>query len=160
MPWFSAEVGVPALTAISGSPRSEQLNSRPSIPPRVSAPAQLVPLDARHMLRCDTPMIDGTKRDHAPPGPVPTIGELAAGATWVWAHCAVPCNHSAAIPLAPIIARFGPETSSDRLRSALQCSLCGRRGVEIVIPRWADPQRGYAKLPVDRVPPQLREEME
>jgi hypothetical protein len=104
-------------------------------------------------------MPEPTKRERAPPGPVPTISDLAGAYGWVWAHCVVACNHSAAIPLAPIIARLGTESSSDRLRAALKCSKCGRREMEINLPSWGDINSGYAKLPLDRVPHGLRDEM-
>jgi hypothetical protein len=100
---------------------------------------------------------------HAPPrrhralaGPVPTMRELAEADAWVWAHCGLGCNYSAAIPLAPVVSRIGSDASSDRFRAALKCTACGKRGATIRTPSWNVSKQSYSDLPFDRAPPWAR----
>ena len=72
----------------------------------------------------------------APPGPVPTLGELQAGSSkWVWAICngldesgRVACLHRAPLALAPFVIRWGAEASSNVMRQRLRCAVCGHQG--------------------------------
>jgi hypothetical protein len=62
-------------------------------------------------------------RPRFPAGPVPTIAQLEAGNSWVWASCPERGSRNlAAIPLKPAIAHFGSDVSSDRLHNALRCA--------------------------------------
>lgn len=99
------------------------------------------------------------RRPRSAPGPVPTLAQLARHTNWVRALCTAQCAHDAAIPLAPIIARFGAEASSDRLRNALRCTACGKRGGRIMLPSWHDMQVGVTAMPVELVPLALRREI-
>lgn len=65
--------------------------------------------------------------------PVPTIGDLMrdANPNWVWVHCVVDCSHAKPMTLAQFAIRWGMDASSDKIRSNLRCSLCGRRGATI-----------------------------
>ncbi|WP_454180623.1 hypothetical protein [Parvibaculum sp. MBR-TMA-1.3b-4.2] len=72
-------------------------------------------------------------RRHDDPPP-PTIGQLATRAPrWVHAWCDG-CGHHGALPLIPFLIRWGPAAPSDRLRAALRCPRCGRRGGSITLP--------------------------
>jgi hypothetical protein len=63
-----------------------------------------------------------------PPRRVATLGELRRGTPWFWAHCtALDCRHRAPVALVPLIIRWGPDASSDRLRQLARCSRCGRK---------------------------------
>jgi hypothetical protein len=92
-----------------------------------------------------------------PVGPVSTIGQLARESSWLWAHCPGKCQNWAAIPMAPMVARFGPDASSVRLRAALRCTKCGRKGCLIQHPSWGMGERGYGGgPPLDQIPLALR----
>ena len=85
-------------------------------------------------------------------GPEPTLGALHAGHGWLWANCALPCSHAAALPLAPIVERLGGNAPAEALRRRLRCTVCGSRGGNLSMPSWQDTNRGWAKLPRDRMP--------
>ena len=86
----------------------------------------------RNIRREDRPQ----QRRPAPPGPVPTLGELQCGTPkWVWAICngldesgRVARLHRAPLALAPFVIRWGAEVSSNVMRQRLRCSVCGHRG--------------------------------
>ena len=85
---------------------------------------------------------------------VPTIEQLAAGdeAAWFWAHCPLPCSHAGALPWAAVFGKRGPHASTDRLRRALCCTVCGHKGGTITTvsrPRHDLPPQ---PIPLDRVP--------
>lgn len=65
----------------------------------------------------------------------------------------------AAIPLTVIIEQFGPNASSDLLRAALRCTVCGRRGCLQQHPSWGMADGYRSTPPLDRVPPALRAKM-
>jgi hypothetical protein len=92
-------------------------------------------------------------------GPEPTLGALHSGHGWVWAHCALPCAHNAAIPLAPIVTRLGTEAPANALRKRLRCTICGARQAELALPSWVSLGTGFAPLPLERVPLSLRRAM-
>ena len=91
-------------------------------------------------------------------GPEPTLEHLRSNYGWVWARCALPCAHDAAIPLAPIVARLGADKPAQALRGRLRCTVCGRRQAGLRMPSWAM-ENGIASLPLDHVPPALMREM-
>jgi hypothetical protein len=43
----------------------------------------------------------------------------------------------------PLIIRWGPETSSDRLRHAARCSRCGGKGAMLMHPSYVDRIVGF-----------------
>jgi hypothetical protein len=102
----------------------------------------------------------GKTRSPAPA--VPTLADLAAspGAAWFWVYCGIPCGHSAAIPWQAVIGRLGQAASSNRLRAALRCSRCGKRGATLRLPgcpRWGDLP---PMLPIHEVPDWVRAQAE
>jgi hypothetical protein len=54
--------------------------------------------------------------------------------------------------LAPLIIRYGPDTSSDRLRRSARCTACGAKGAKLQHPSWAGSQIGFAPFPTSTVP--------
>jgi putative SOS response-associated peptidase YedK len=87
---------------------------------------------------------------------VPSLGELhqddKAG-HWIWAHCGngLICTHSAALPLAPLIIRWGWNATRKYLCKALRCRVCGHKGGLIIRPSWIDIQVGVQPFPVHRM---------
>jgi hypothetical protein len=71
-------------------------------------------------------------------GPKPTLEQLQASIGWVWARCAFPYTHSAAIPLARVIQRTGPSSGASAFRKQLRCTICGkRRGRDSGLRLWS-----------------------
>lgn len=71
------------------------------------------------------------------PGPIPTLGQLVASEPrWLWLRCTnyTACHHQPAIPLVPLIIRWGADASSDVLRGCALCSRCGNKGAETYHP--------------------------
>jgi hypothetical protein len=71
------------------------------------------------------------KPSEAKPGPIPTLGKLAMSEPrWFWLTCpnSFYCTHKAAMPLAPLIIRWGAETSSGVLRQCAPSTRCGTKG--------------------------------
>ena len=112
-----------------------------------------IPNTRRKMPREDQPQ----RNPPAPPGPVPTLGELQAGSTkWVWAICngldesgRVACLHRAPLALAPFVIRWGAEASSNVMRQRLRCAVCGHRGAALQHPSWIDAQIGEQPFPAE-----------
>jgi hypothetical protein len=91
----------------------------------------------------DRPMPIGT-----PPGPVPTLGQLRRGSCWLWSDCTnAACRHRAPAARAPLIIRWGPDTSSDRLRRSARCTKCGGRGATLMHPRWTGLDAEFRPFP-------------
>lgn len=75
--------------------------------------------------------IGAYKPEKRRPPPIPTLGELFKNQPrWVWLTCTNGyfCQHRAAMPLAPLIIRWGENASSDKLRRCARCSRCGAWG--------------------------------
>src|SRR5882672_9482186 len=69
----------------------------------------------------------------------PTLDQLHRPPGWVWVYCTryVPlCQHHAPMALAPLIIRWGPDTSSDMLRQCARCTVCGHKGATLKHPGW------------------------
>lgn len=78
-------------------------------------------------------------RRHDPSPPIPTLGQLHTAPRWFWLHCTNwRCAHQAPIPLAPLIIRWGPNASSDLLRTLPRCSVCGTKGAYTFHPSYVD----------------------
>ena len=58
----------------------------------------------------------------------------------VWAFVTLAC--------AVAVIRWGPETSSDRLRRCARCSACGHKGATIQHPGWGGADIGFLPFPV------------
>jgi hypothetical protein len=84
----------------------------------------------------------------APAPPVPTFGDLARAIEWVRVVCNA-CHHERPMRYAPLIERFGADTSSDVLRNKARCTRCGQKGAMLIAPSWVDSQRGFAPFPGD-----------
>jgi putative SOS response-associated peptidase YedK len=66
-----------------------------------------------------------------------TLASVRAGQEWLWINCATPaCHHSAAVPLVPLIIRWGPDAPWTRLRTCFRCTHCGGRETTIQTPSW------------------------
>jgi hypothetical protein len=63
----------------------------------------------------------------APPGPMPTLGQIARqGGGWVWLICpSQVCQHRVAAHLAIFVQQFGSEFPMDQFRARLWCTMCG-----------------------------------
>jgi hypothetical protein len=88
------------------------------------------------------------RRPKSLPGPVPTLGQLAAQASWVWVYCkSRDCHHKAPLKLADAIARYGEDMTSDVLRLKTRCSKCNALGATLRLPSWVDSETGTAPFP-------------
>lgn len=93
------------------------------------------------------------RKYRAPPGPMPTLAQCAAHVeSWFWAHCPIPCNHSAVLPWAVVIARLGADASTDRLRRALRCTVCGHKGAAIATVSGSRPDAPPPPIPTAAMP--------
>jgi hypothetical protein len=81
------------------------------------------------------------------PGPVPTLAELQRSMCWTWVWCQR-CEHHAAMVFAPLVIRWGPDTSSDKLRHCARCTTCGWKGATLQHPSWVDRGVGFQPFPV------------
>ena len=59
--------------------------------------------------------------------PRPTLVQLYRGAPWWWLDLWA-LLHGAPMALVPFMNRWGPDTSSDRLRRSARCEECGAKG--------------------------------
>ena len=95
----------------------------------------------------------------APPGPVPTLGDLQRGSSkWVWAICngldesgRIACLHRAPLALAPYVIRWGADASSNVMRERLRCAVCGHRGALLQHPGWTGNDVGDEPFPAEWV---------
>src|SRR6266513_2990955 len=60
----------------------------------------------------------------------PTLGELQRSTPWVWLWCERR-QHHAPLACAVAVIRWGPSTSSDKLRTAARCTSCGSKGATL-----------------------------
>jgi hypothetical protein len=47
------------------------------------------------------------------------------------------------------VARWGPDTSSDKLRAAARCTSCGSKGATVQHPGWAGNHIGFCPFPTN-----------
>jgi hypothetical protein len=85
-----------------------------------------------------------------------TLGDLHRATPWVWVYCNK-CGHSSPLACAVAVIRWGPETSSDRLRRCARCSACGHKGATIQHPGWGGADIGFLPFPVSEIKPLRRE---
>ena len=93
------------------------------------------------------------KAQRGPPGPVPTLGRLQqdVAGKWLWVWCAAyGCPHRAPMAIAPLIIRWGPETSSDALRRCARCTRCGNRSATLQHPSYVNSVVGFQPFPAAR----------
>jgi hypothetical protein len=83
--------------------------------------------------------------------PVPTLGQIHRPPGWVWVICDryPPCLHRAPMALAPLIIRWGADTSSDMLRRCARCQRCGHKGATLQHPGWIENGVGWQPFPVE-----------
>jgi len=84
------------------------------------------------------------------PGPQPTLGDLQHATPWVWVWCER-CQHHAPLACAVAVIRWGPNTSSDKLRQCARCTACGTKGATIQHPGWAGNHVGFMPFPVEKL---------
>lgn len=84
---------------------------------------------------------------------VPTLGQLRRSSCWVWIHCKA-CPHHAPAAFAPLIIRWGPDASSDRLRRLARCTACGARGATLQHPSHVDRVVGHQPFPAESLAPE------
>jgi hypothetical protein len=83
-------------------------------------------------------------------GPIPTLGQLQQGngGKWFWVHCeSGNCHHKAPMAIAPLIIRWGPNVSSDKLRRCARCTKCGHKGASLRAPSYINIQVGVQPFP-------------
>lgn len=82
-----------------------------------------------------------------PEGPPAKLGAVRAQFDWTWVHCGRPgCRHSAAVPLAPLIIRWGADAPWHYVRRAFRCTRCGFKGVTTQVPSWGGKDLGFAPV--------------
>jgi putative SOS response-associated peptidase YedK len=80
--------------------------------------------------------------------PPPTMGGVRRETEWIWVYCeTMGCGHSAAVPLVPLIIRWGPDAPWDYMRRCWRCTRCGGRKTTTRTPSWGGEQIGF--LPVN-----------
>ena len=68
-----------------------------------------------------------------------TLAAIRIEHDWLWIYCETAfCHHSAAVPLVPLIIRWGPNAPSTHLRTCFRCTHCGGRVTSIQRPSWGD----------------------
>jgi hypothetical protein len=82
----------------------------------------------------------------------PTLGDLQRATPWIWVSCER-CQHYAPLACAVAVIRWGPNTSSDKLRRCARCTACGNKGATIQHPGWGGNDIGFHPL---RTHPYLR----
>jgi hypothetical protein len=79
---------------------------------------------------------------------VPMLAELRSSSPWVWVYCRkTDCTHRAPMAFVPLIIRWGPDTSSDRLRHSARCTRCGGKGAMLFHPSYVDRIVGFQRVP-------------
>jgi hypothetical protein len=54
--------------------------------------------------------------------------------------------------LAPLIIRWGPDTSSEMLRQCARCTVCGHKGATLQHPGWKDGEVEWEPFPIEATP--------
>src|SRR5215831_21283595 len=86
------------------------------------------------------------------PAQAATLGEINTPPHWFWVCCeGSDCGHHAPMAITPLVIRWGPNTSSDKLRRSARCTVCGRKGATLKHPSWHDEQVGWQPFPVARL---------
>lgn len=97
------------------------------------------------------------KRPWYPAPPRPTLKQISNAPGWFRVYCEqIGCGHKAALPIAPFIIRWGPDTPSDVLRRSLKCTKCGAKGATIQRPGLIGTSRLSEPFPVDWLPEDMK----
>jgi hypothetical protein len=85
--------------------------------------------------------------------PVPTLGQIPSSARLGLGHLDryPPCLHRAPLALAPLIIRWGADTSSDVLRQCARCTVCGHKSATLQTAPWVSGEIGIQAFPVDKM---------
>ena len=68
---------------------------------------------------------------------------------WFWLWCGNPeCGRSVPIAVVPLIIRWGPNASIEKLKRAALCAVCGHKGATIGGRSWVDPKIGFQPWPI------------
>jgi hypothetical protein len=79
---------------------------------------------------------------------VATLADLRRHWCWLWLNCRNPaCGHCTPLALVPLMIRWSPDASTDRLRACALCTRCGARGANTTVPSWAGQDVGWAPFP-------------
>jgi hypothetical protein len=81
---------------------------------------------------------------------IATLGELhrPPDLLWLYCTCSSPlCQHRAPMALAPLVIRWGPDTSSDILGRCARCQRCGHKGATLQYPGWIENGVGWQPFP-------------
>lgn len=79
--------------------------------------------------------------------PPPTLGGVRQTTDWIWLYCEVTgCGHSTALPITPLIIRWGPEAPLNYLRRFFRCTRCGGRKTSTQMPSWGGSHVGFVAL--------------
>jgi hypothetical protein len=63
---------------------------------------------------------------------------MRQSAPWLRVNCTnTKCLHRMPIAITPLIIRWGPDASSDQLRTSARCAKCGRKGATLTGPAGA-----------------------
>jgi hypothetical protein len=81
-----------------------------------------------------------------------TLGDLHRATPWLGLYCEK-CRHSAPIACAVPVIRWGPDTSSDKLRRCARCTACGHKGATLQHPGWGGADIGFLPFPVHLLAP-------
>src|SRR5690349_8984424 len=83
-----------------------------------------------------------------------SVGRLQRSVKWVRVYCeGQGCGHCSAMALAPLVIRWGPDVSGDKLRCFARCTKCGRKGAALQVPLWCDAVLGVEPFPVNEIAP-------
>jgi hypothetical protein len=52
---------------------------------------------------------------------------------------------------APLVIRWGADTSSDKLRQCARCTVCSTKGATLQHPGWMGEQVGFEPFPVSKI---------
>ena len=86
------------------------------------------------------------RREDAKPS-TSTIGDARKHFEWMWLYCeTMGCGHSAAVPLAPLIIRWGPDAPWERMRRCFRCTRCGGRVTSTRTPSWGGEHVGFVPV--------------
>lgn len=87
-------------------------------------------------------------------GPATIRSHLRYAPGWIWA-CGGECRCTKAVPLYPLIVRYGLDITFPELRRRLRCATCHKPPVSLSLPTFGR-NNEYRFPPIDQVPVPLR----
>ena len=85
-----------------------------------------------------------------------TLGQLHRPPGWFWVYCTryhPLYQHRAPMAIAPLIIRWGPDTSSDMLRRCARCTVCCHKGATLQGPGWKNGEAEWEPFPAEEMSP-------